>query len=146
MECHKIDFFSLFYCKSGLLKTNSGVICSHSTSLHMYGPLCIRFRTSNGETAAWSPTDHKVSCLPINSLYTIVTPLRCSMDRAIGHSDGATCNISFEFAQPECPTWCVLVCRGSSHSGLRCARRRDYKVEMRRILLLTVLDQWPLIR
>jgi hypothetical protein len=68
------------------------------------------------------------------------------MNRAIGHSDGATCNISFEFAQPECPTRYV---KSVEEARIQDDVARDagtHEVEMRRILLLTVLEQWPLNR
>ena len=147
MRCHKIKFFSLFYCKSDVLNSNSVVICCHST-LTMYGPLYIRVRVrmSNGVRSNWllgyRPQRSRACRFPLHGSHT-TKECHEARDRAL-----RWCNVQHivRLCTARVPYVVSLVCPGSSHSILCCAKRRDCKVEMRRIHCLLFWTNAPLNR
>lgn len=137
--------FFLIYCRSDVLISNSDEICCHST-FTMYGPLYIRVRMSNGDRSNWllgyRPPRSRACRFSLHRSHT-TRDCHGPRNRAF-----RWCNVQHivRLCTARVPYVISLVCPGSSHSRLCCARRRDYKVEMRRIHCLLFWTNAPLNR
>ena len=116
-----IFFTSLFYCRSDVLNHNSDVICSHfhhynvRTALHPYPQV----KRGSVQLAARLPTTRSRACQ--FSLHRSHTTRDCHgpRDRAF-----RWCNVQYivRLCTARVPYVISLVCPGSSHSRLFCAK------------------------